>query len=58
MRWDTDPDLMTHHERCAQHVDRALRCTCERERASDRRHKHGSDAETTLDGLFAEGGEE
>lgn len=37
MRWDTDPDLVDHHKRCNRHVDRALRCSCERERAHDNR---------------------
>ena len=27
---------MKHHDRCATHIDHALRCTCERERAWDK----------------------
>jgi len=30
-----DPTLSDHHERCAQHADSRLRCTCEHERDWD-----------------------
>ena len=35
-----DPTLASegHHDRCAQHIDHALRCTCERENDWDRNH--------------------
>lgn len=35
-----DPTLASdgHHDRCAQHTDHALRCTCERENDWDRNH--------------------
>ena len=45
-----DPTLASegHHDRCAQHIDHALRCTCDHERAWDacRSARTAEDADT------------
>lgn len=47
----------THHQRCATHLDHALRCTCERERAWDQRGAGRIDTETAtnLSGVGSRG---